>query len=232
MIRFRLRPLDRIEPWGDETPKLHWFGLSDGWYWLEAGSHELLRYTGPDDPPYVDYYVARLWEDLREILPTVLEPVPADLVTFIADDVPPWGDDEITDAVLAAYSWHGEHWLNLGYLSSAPRLRFWRTTDDGDTVTLDWRRSPGFTGPATARIAVPTEDFRAAVREFDDAFLAAMAERVREVVAAGGVPGVEIDLDRLRREHRTRVAPVPERSARTDWELVRAGVRELRQRRA
>lgn len=34
MIRFRfeLYPLDEISPWGSDQPKLHWFGLTEGWY--------------------------------------------------------------------------------------------------------------------------------------------------------------------------------------------------------
>jgi hypothetical protein len=42
-FRFELRPLDEVEPWGDDPPSLSWFGLTDGWYWIEAGGHELLR---------------------------------------------------------------------------------------------------------------------------------------------------------------------------------------------
>ena len=49
-----------------DTPSLHWFGLTQGWYWIEAG--------GPEPLPYVDYYVVRLWEDLGfRILATVPE---------------------------------------------------------------------------------------------------------------------------------------------------------------
>ncbi|WP_370584974.1 DUF5984 family protein [Micromonospora sp. ANENR4] len=45
MIRFRfeLYPLDEVSPWGRGQPRLHWFGLTEGWYWLEAGGQELLR---------------------------------------------------------------------------------------------------------------------------------------------------------------------------------------------
>ncbi|WP_442929507.1 DUF5984 family protein [Micromonospora sp. WMMA1949] len=47
MIRFRfeLYPLDEVSPWGRDQPRLHWFGLTEGWYWLEAGGQELLRRT-------------------------------------------------------------------------------------------------------------------------------------------------------------------------------------------
>ncbi|MEV6791726.1 DUF5984 family protein [Streptomyces sp. NPDC051320] len=43
-LRFELTPLDRVVPWG-ERPVLHWFGLTDGWYSVELGGHEVLRYS-------------------------------------------------------------------------------------------------------------------------------------------------------------------------------------------
>jgi hypothetical protein len=56
--------LDEVSPWGRDQPTLHWFGLTEGWYWIEADGHQLLRWTRPDGPhPYVDYYLARLWEE-------------------------------------------------------------------------------------------------------------------------------------------------------------------------
>lgn len=84
-----------------------------GWYWLEAGGHELLHRIRLDDPhPYIDYYLARLWEDLNVLTPKVLEPVPDDLQPFIASDPARWACDplefvpepneERTDGVQAA----------------------------------------------------------------------------------------------------------------------------------
>ncbi|GAB4101642.1 hypothetical protein GCM10028790_06600 [Micromonospora taraxaci] len=81
MIRFRfeLYPLDEVSPWGGDRPTLHWFGLTDGWYWLEAGGQELLRRPRQvRRHPFVDYHLARLWEDVNVLTPTVLEPVPED----------------------------------------------------------------------------------------------------------------------------------------------------------
>jgi len=30
LFQFHLRPLEEVEPWGENRPVLHWFGLSDG----------------------------------------------------------------------------------------------------------------------------------------------------------------------------------------------------------
>ena len=70
-----------------------------GWFWIAAGDQELFRYTdaalayvasqNPDLPPpalpYDDYQVARYWEDLMEMLPEILDPVPTDLAAHVAD---------------------------------------------------------------------------------------------------------------------------------------------------
>jgi hypothetical protein len=76
---------------------LHWFGLTDGWYWLQMNENdEFFRYSTdllahweknyPEDPtllPYADYYVVRLWEDILELLPLILEPLPPKLAHML-----------------------------------------------------------------------------------------------------------------------------------------------------
>jgi hypothetical protein len=95
-FHFQLTPIAEIKPWGKkDEPSLHWFGLSDGRYWIQIGETEVFRYSKtvlaaypPQDPalathsldPYLDYYVARLWEDILEIVPDILDPLPAPLV--------------------------------------------------------------------------------------------------------------------------------------------------------
>ncbi|MGW6509744.1 DUF5984 family protein [Streptomyces niveus] len=86
MIRFRfgLTPVHDIQPWGGDTPSPSWFSLTDGWYDIEADGRHLFRH--PAGGTSVDYYVVRLWEDVLDALPQALEPVPADLVAFMAGD--------------------------------------------------------------------------------------------------------------------------------------------------
>ena len=95
-FHFQLNPIAEIAPWGKkDEPVLHWFGLSDGRYWIQIGETELFRYSKPvlaayppqDSAlathtlqPYVDYFVARLWEDILAIVPDVLDPLPAFLL--------------------------------------------------------------------------------------------------------------------------------------------------------
>ncbi len=45
LFNFQLRPVTAIAPFGSGWPTLHWFGLSDGWYWLDVAGAELFRYS-------------------------------------------------------------------------------------------------------------------------------------------------------------------------------------------
>lgn len=245
-----LRPLDEVEPRGD-PPHLHWLGLTDGWYWIEGGGHELPRRARVDDPrPCVDHQVGRLWQDVAVLAPAVLEPVPEDLLPFLASEPESWvanwlgqvrpanqdGDRNAPDppAVEAAL-WHGEHLLDLHSPVNRPRVRLWRTIrDDGDRITVDRRhhddgRTAVTAGPV-ARFTVPTTEYLDAVHTFDRELIAAMAERVGELERRGGLPGVGIDLARLRREHDDQAHWLQRhlsRSPATDWAVIRAGAAEL-----
>ncbi|SNT64358.1 hypothetical protein SAMN05421812_1173 [Asanoa hainanensis] len=253
MIRFRfeLYALDEVSPWGSEQPRLHWFGLTEGWYWLEASGHELLRRARQGHPhPYIDYYLARLWEDVLVLTPKVLEPVPGDLRPFIASHGTQWTcdplefveepDEQSTDdvpdhPVVTAAIWHAEHYLDFGYLRNPPKLRFWRTTgDDRDEITVDWRHEDddeiGFTADPAVRLSVPTTAYLEAVHTLDRELMAAMTQRVEELEHRGGLAGVDLDLVAVRREHEDRrqwLAKNLDRSPKTDWDAVRQGARLL-----
>lgn len=247
-FRFDLRPVRDIEPWGGDQPTLHWFALTSGWYWIEAGGHELLRYSdrtlrrwaeeegeSGEPIPYADYYVVRLWEDVLEMVSVLTEPVPADLVDFVSSDVPDWPVRDNSAQAEAAGMWHASHSMYMGPLQNAPHIRMWRTiTDDGDAVTITWehRRDSDieFAAPTFGRITIPTSSFDAAVAEFDRALLAAMEERVTALEATGPPHGIHLDLGHLRREQLDRAAwlqRVRSRAVGTDFAAVRAGALEL-----
>ncbi|OKI22259.1 hypothetical protein A6A07_34270 [Streptomyces sp. CB03911] len=249
-FRFELRALADVGPWGGEHHRtLHWFGLTQGWYWIEAGGQELLRYSertlrpwreesGGEVRPYADYYVVRIWEDVLAILADALEPVPADLVPFVSGELsghPLWDEEDLTPEAEAAAEWHGHRSMYMGPLVNAPQLRWWRTVDEaGDRITLSWAHEPGhrigFAASPAGRLVLPTDDFLAAVAELDGALLAAMEQRVATLEASGPPAGVELDLEQLRREHRDRAGWLERartRTCATDWAAVRAGAREF-----
>ncbi|MET8424151.1 DUF5984 family protein [Nocardia sp. NPDC004860] len=246
-IPFELVSLDEVVPWGERSA-LHWFGLTQGWYGLEVGGVELLRYTEQTlawtrenpaaEPPWVDYYVVRLWEDLLDVLPSALDPVPDDLAKFFAAEAEGWvvdaSDPDILDdsAVAAASEAYNLRWTDTSYLRFGPGFRWWRTLSPEDTVTVAWRFTPDpdgeitFSAPLSGRRTVSTQEFVAAVTDFDYRLLQAMQERVDHLAAAGGAPGIELDIPGLIREQAQRRTWLPRALARhddTDWAAVRAG---------
>src|SRR4051794_34154431 len=91
MFEFTLDAIDAIQPWGEPGKlSLSWFALSLGEYHLELGGREVLRYSDAAVEyfkrvapraragPFVEYQVARLHEDLLQIIPQVLQRVPDD----------------------------------------------------------------------------------------------------------------------------------------------------------
>ncbi|MFI6046499.1 DUF5984 family protein [Nocardia sp. NPDC051321] len=254
MIRFRfgLTPLDRVGQCGDQYRTLPWFALTEGWYYIDVGGHDLLRvsertaellrtqagHRAAAHDCYVEYYVARLWEDMLTLLPSALEPVPSDLIDFAGSESTGWSLAD-TREVDAASTWYGDRTLDTGYLWFGPHVRCWRTVDGGgDSVTIAWHYPPDpeseieFTAPPTGRVNVPTDEFRTAVIEFDRTLLAAMNERLREFELLGPPAGIEIDLPLLQQEQQDRanwLAQALERRPDTDWAAVRIGARALRQ---
>ncbi len=89
LFEFELRPLDQVKPWGTPAdPNLHWFGLTDGQFWIQVGEHRLFEYhqasrNHSGAPQYCDYQVARLYEDIISLVPHALVPVPDDLQHYI-----------------------------------------------------------------------------------------------------------------------------------------------------
>ncbi|HEX7303954.1 DUF5984 family protein [Lentzea sp.] len=230
MIRFRfhLTPLADVEPWGDRT--LHWFALTDGRYWIEVDGHRLFHHpenADAEQPSPVDYYVVRLWEDIQEVLPALLEPVPADLVHLMTSDQDAWYGAASEDSE-TAFHWYSGHLMNTSYLVGSPYILWWRSVTDQDTITVDWRHRAGngldCTEPRQGRATVATDMFLRAVEEFDRELIAAMDRRIAEIEAGGLAADIRVDLEQLRREHRYRsgsLAATLRRVPDTDWATVR-----------
>ncbi|MCP2291381.1 DUF5984 family protein [Nocardia amikacinitolerans] len=245
-VRFELAPLGEVVPWGEHR-RLHWFGLTQGRYCLEVGGVELLRYAarpgnskcdgGAAVASWVDYYVVRLWEDLLAVLPSALEPVPADLAEFFAAGAERWvetGDPALLDdpAIDAASEAYSLRWTDTSYLRFGPAFRWWRTLGAEDTVTVAWQFTLDpdgeimFSAPPSGTRTVSTEEFIAVVADFDHRLMQAMQERVDHLTAAGAAPGIELDIPALIREQAQRRTWLPRALTRqddTDWAAVRAG---------
>ncbi|WP_328392892.1 DUF5984 family protein [Nocardia sp. NBC_00416] len=250
-FRFELAPVEEVGPWGPDR-RLHWFGLTEGRYCLEVGGTELMRYAEQTiaarplegrrtKAPWVDYYVVRLWEDMLDALPHILEPVPDDLVDFVAAGAAEWADTDDPEilndtSIDAACDACAQRCVDTGYLRFGPFLRWWRTVDTADTVTVAWQFTPdpdgeiAFTAPLSGRASVATDEFIAAVTDFDNRLFESMQQRVDRLTATGAPAGIELDIPGLVREQAQRRTWLPRALARqvdTDWNAVRAGIPTL-----
>jgi len=247
LLNFRLRPVEKITPWRSEE-KLHlsWFGLTDGWYWINVGNDELFRYTdeilslweGPENQipenNYVDYQVVRFWEDLQEMLPEILEPIPKNILQRIEpgnqglmwrDDVADYllpDDRDISDSAYDNFetitSWLAQRRLDVGYLQNGPRIWFWC---DEQTMYIHWDNTDiHFEGTPvwTARkgvFSLPVPQFIEEIRAFDYRLIQAMQDHVNSICQHWSRPEITIDLKSLVSEQEERSLSMERAFAKT-----------------
>ncbi len=242
-----------------EERHISWYTLTDGWYWIDVGTTRLFWYTPQvaeqlEAPRLanglaVDYYVARLWADLLELLPALLEPLPLPLLQRVSDisawknwitarDT--WNDErpeetdeekmeEETDVYLTAARWWYERAVFTVYLVSGPRIWFW---SDGTQIHIGWDNRDRLINGIPAweaqigQISLPIADFLADLRAFDQLLIARMAKRVAAAPHYWTDPHFARDLVSLQQEHQQRATMLEEtfRAARqkepTDWKHV------------
>ena len=235
MFQFELFPVDEIPGWG--TPPalgLHWFGLTYGAYFIQAGETELLRYSdawlAQNQPSaaawyagaYVDYQVARLHEDLLDLLPFATCPVPTEIADLLRRARPARVRERLrarsqsgalsasqVAAVEEAAEWLRLIKLDMSYLTRSPELRLWESAGE---VTLEWdapdETSDGVPvwSSAHARVCMPKGDFVAAVAAFDRELMSQMEARIAAARRGWSRPEIAIDLDALEREHAERAS--------------------------
>jgi hypothetical protein len=209
LINFTLTDLGAVRPWGEEHNRLHWFGLTDGSYWMQVGPTELFEYAsgGPSetsDGTHVDYFIARLWEDLLDLLPRVLHEVPPRIEPLLKSRSP-WQRGKTPEAAGAFWAARA---LDCGYLVNPPHIWIWScagvttiqwTTDGGDVEDPRWSAGKGEWKVPTARLVEE-------VKGFDQRLMRGMGDRVAAVVAGALDPAIEIDVELLIREHHDRAS--------------------------
>lgn len=230
LFNFHLCPFNQISPWGKPGDlSLHWYGLSFGYYWLDAGAVELLRYNPAlvdlwarkypganwlPDMPYVDYQVARLWDDVIEILPAVLEPVPLRLARALTLKGP-WANwlrsaeaalrehmgasltlEDARNLLYEAGRWWGRRSLDTAYLQAGAEIACW---GDGAEVHIAWdNRGLMLEGlPAWdaqfGEYRLPVAAFLDEVHAFDTRFIRRMHDRVALAQVNWTRPDVTLD---------------------------------------
>lgn len=188
LFAFELRDVAEIAPWGEPGElSLGWFGLTDGWYWMNVGAERLFVYHGGRrrGRPEVEHPVARLWEDVLGVLPAALEPLPT----------APHGEPA------------ARRRLDTSYLDAGPKIWFCRVRDRErivwDNRDLLDKGHPVWTA-ARGHYELSVDEFVAEVASFHDCLMDAMGERVRAVHASWPRPDVRIDLAMLDAEQRER----------------------------
>ena len=250
-IEFALDDLADVVPWGEgDQASLSWFGLTQGRYWIETPAGDLLRYT-PEiqehwKSPYavVDYQVARLFEDLLDRMPAILEPVPHDIANKYGDrawherlrrwteeetaaDQPRWAQPpDRWDLYEAAMHWWCARTLDTAYLLCGPAITIWRADND---VHLRWtserNRIDGIEVFANANgdVSVPAGIFERAAITFLKSVISAMGERIHMLKNGAQTRPCRLDIaalsaEQAQREDELRLKLVP---TRTDWSQIR-----------
>lgn len=256
LFQFELRPLDQIEPWGKpEDPNLHWFGLTDGQYWIQEGAHRLFEYSNTAQaqssvPRFCEYQVVRLYEDVIDLAPYALDPVPEELQRYISlDESKPWNhywtkwcetmdasgaSDDAMNLLDNAGPWMGRRTLDSAHLTPSTNIVMW---SNQDSVQIQWDNRDKLLQDCHAWSAqfgswqVPRAKFMDEVRSFHDRLMEQMAQRVSQVAAGALASNVRVDLEGLRREQNTRSQPIErdlgQPAPPTDWPLVIASIRSL-----
>lgn len=238
LFEFALTPLKAIQPWGDPPNlSLHWFGLSDGTYHINLGATRLLEYaTRAGEQRFVEYYLARLHEDILEMLPGVLEPIPSSVVRQFVDGKlgstmqhleKIWEALEETDSSLdVALEALGSRIFDTGYLSPSAGISIWSY---GAKTVIEWDNrdrlidgKPAWTS-AHGRHELSRDEFIEEVRVFHRQLMTAMEERVQEVNSNRIRSDVRIEFEQLVAEQAARRDSFDlavRRNETTDWQTV------------
>ena len=254
LFDFSLTPISDIEPWIENGRRtLHWFALSHGQYWINAGSARIFEpREGSADPAIWQYYLARFWSDVLEMLPAALEPIPEDIARRLRPDrdfvrweltANAWlkNRGEATevadfDLLQAALSWANERQLNTGYWIGGPKVWFART---GETISISWdNRSLVSDGQPlwTAEIGafeISAEHFRREVRDFHQRLMGAMKQRLELLVQGPRASKLLVAPEQISTEQIMRNAALDQAfegvklRVPTDWAPVRCALASL-----
>ncbi|MBP1586649.1 MAG: hypothetical protein ILP17_13290, partial [Lachnospiraceae bacterium] len=154
-INYVLKKPAMIVPWGNESKYLHWFGLTDGELWIEAGNSVVYEYLEPHSDSlgklvkYDDYQLSRFIEDLLNLTPFISESVPESLYNVIGnlaadfrtlkDKYIDLSDDEFDafydEFYLPLSEWFYNRFLDSSHLICGPSIGFFRC---GDKLKIIW----------------------------------------------------------------------------------------------
>lgn len=230
-IHFRLQELDDIVPWGQEPDlRLHWFGLTDGLLWIEAGAQTIYEYSEAANvyfgggAKYNDYQISRFLEDFSQTFRYIGESIPKEWYQIVDGFRNPLGEtleqcyayyEEQEDVVLERwcdeeYCVFNEWWWNRGFdsghLIGGPHILCIRCEEK---IKIIWESTfqtdngeSIWTAPKGC-FEMPYEEFVSAVTAFFHSFFEAMDRQVEKAVAKDW-GNVSLDKQRLLEENEER----------------------------
>lgn len=204
-INFQLQKLDRIKPFGEKPHlSLHWFGLTDGLLWIDAGSQTIfeynedaLKYFG-NSVKYNDYQISRFLEDFFYTFRYVGESIPEELYSILDEfdsKTEKWMNchidesDEIFHLFYDEYyelcQWRFNRSFDSGHLVGGPYIGCFRC---GEKLKIIWKSdfkldngNSIWTAPEGI-FEIPYDGFILSVTEFFDTFFIAMNQQVENAV--------------------------------------------------
>ena len=241
LFEFKLKHPDEISPWG--TPdklSIHWFGLTDGEYYIDLGKCRLYEYTeeliesSAFATQYVDYHVSRLIEDLCEIIPSIQESIPLEFYELVKthtglfdfkERAYNWLDEFDSEDEMQmdqAFEQYGQHlaWIDqrmlyAGYLVAGQKIGFFRHENK---IALVWESKSSEDDiverwtATNGELEMPYQTFVEAIKDFADRFTEAMDRQI-ELAVAKDWQNVFLDKEALLKEHENRKQTLSQRIA-------------------
>lgn len=267
IFEFKLDSIEDVQPWGNSPNKqIHWFALTQGLYRLKVGDEYLLNYSDEFTDhiskqfpqiryqgTFVDYYVVRLWEDLIDILPHILEPVPKELQHFFESDyktqresfekVEAWHDkaelnkvlntDEIWEIRENATYWIDNRHLDSAYLS--PSANIWIWSDENDVI-INWDNQEIMVdriqvwSATRGNYRISRNEFVLELKRFDQQLFSEMEERVDNICKTWNLKEIYIDFEQLKSEQKNRATWMKSwfnTNSQIDWRKVGKAVNTI-----
>lgn len=226
-INFQLQELDKIAPWGEEGAlSLHWFGLTDGYLWIDVGNQTIYEYNEEarsyfgSDIKYNDYQISRFLEDFFHTFSYVGESIPKELYDVIENfdsQMDIWQEAHVEDEDELYEKFYDEEYCELGqwfwkrsfdsgHLVGGPYIGCFRCEDKikiiwESTYKLDNGKSI-WTAPKGC-FEMRYEEFVLEITEFLNLFFKAMDRQVENAQKMEW-KDISLDIDRLVKEHKER----------------------------
>ena len=251
LINFELTSVEEVAPWGGPgNQSLHWFGLTEGRYWIDVGENTLFEYSErvrlKHFDRYCKYYAARIFEDITNMLTSILDPVPHDLVQYVSGRsgrawikmLESWSErnlvegagDEIWDVWDRANLLLSDRSLDSAYLTPSTSIVMW--SDEAD-VHIEWENGDKLIDGELAWSAVtgsyhlPREKFVKEVGAFYANLFEQMTSRIEKVAAGALHADIHIDLPGLISENEQRregAAQTLRRKGQASWDEIRLAI--------